>query len=68
MKYFIKKDKDKGERIMFMPELDSKCSHFEDCVQNLIIEMFANIGGRTANTNLPSCDECIFREENDICQ
>lgn len=68
MKYFIKKDKDKGERIMFMPELDSKCSHFEDCVQKLIIEMFANIGGRTANTNLPSCDECIFREENDICQ
>lgn len=48
---------------MIMPELDSKCSHFEDCVQNLIIEMFANIGGRTANTNLPSCDECIFREE-----
>lgn len=48
---------------MIMPELDSKCSHFEDCVQKLIIEMFANIGGRTANTNLPSCDECIFREE-----
>lgn len=48
---------------MIMPELDSKCSHFEDCVQKLIIEMFANIGGRTANVNLPSCDECIFREE-----
>lgn len=48
---------------MIMPELDSKCNHFEDCVQNLIIEMFANIGGRIANTNLPSCSKCIFREE-----
>ncbi len=48
---------------MIMPELDSKCKHFDDCVQNLIIEMFANIGGKIANTNLSSCSECIFREE-----
>ena len=47
----------------FNPE----CTNYEYCIQSQIIEMFANIGGRTANVDR-NCDECnlcnISKKEN----
>lgn len=37
--------------------LNPECANYEHCIQSQIIEMFANIGGRTANVDR-NCDDC----------
>ena len=37
--------------------MNSNCKHVNTCAQKYVMEMFANLGGRTLG-RLPDCDTC----------
>ena len=41
-----------------LKKLNPNCLYCKNCINNIVIEVLANVGGRTANVSVPKCDEC----------
>ena len=48
-----------------LKKLNPNCLYYKNCINNIVIEVLANVGGRTANVggrtanvSVPKCNEC----------
>lgn len=41
--------------------MNTKCKHYQGCLETIVLEVFANIGGRTIGGD-PNCDTCNLYE------
>ena len=41
-----------------LKKLNQNCLYYENCINNIVIEVLANVGRRTANVSISKCDEC----------
>lgn len=39
-------------------KLNPNCLYYENCINNIVIEVLANVSRRTANVSVPKCNEC----------
>lgn len=41
-----------------LKKLNPNCLYYDNCINNIVIEVLANVGRRTANASVPKCNEC----------